>query len=364
MTQDVKTATDIALLTGDKSRVSALALGHSDKQAIRKQFENRVAGYRHYFESDGEIFMPSLQIPAHLVGVCSLAVAASGGMAAVIGVPVALAAFAIGAGLGQVNAINRGTAFARAEEELPYVRSAIASRLQSLQQYSVSERQQEIVKLIEGYLAGGGLLSLALKDESEIKEAQKEEWRMQCAAAGYLANIPKEIMAQASDQLVITALQLRAVINSDKGGAEALQASCFRLDLRHEEHRALLREKLLAAHRNAALGEQADFPRIQLPDYMEHEDIKNLEVGVGGRILRAIAAPLFIYHDKKAMNRVRNMEIPDWFFTDVQTPALRGVEDIGGKVRVYEQKAGVTLDLPAIRGWKGARAVRKIAPPR
>jgi hypothetical protein len=199
------------------------------------------------------------------------------------------------------------------------------------QRKAYSEKQDRLVEMAEAHLAKGGLL-----DET---------------ALSYLAAIPPSKLQGASDQLAISVLQIRSMLDyirsrridldGERGVPKPACFADFKLSPRQPEHRPILRAKLEENRFRIAEDEGPQFaePQIVMPESQRQSGRE--------KFARYLGAAFFIKGDRE---RAASFEMPS--LAPVEVPALRQVESLGKIIGNYERAHG-RLDLPALRGWGG-----------
>jgi hypothetical protein len=175
--------------------------------------------------------------------------------------------------------------------------------------------------------------------------------------AAWIANLSRQDIKQATDQLAITVYQIRKLLaharcasfNSDgsKSVSRPLAFADLRLDPNFPPHRAYLRERLAAADEHI---EEDNYPYIKVS---ELEGMSSVKTGFWNAV-KNYAAPW-----EAAKRRRQQMEIELPRYKDVEAHVIFPVADFAEALETYEA-TNPPLDLPALRGWKGG--VRKALP--
>jgi hypothetical protein len=196
--------------------------------------------------------------------------------------------------------------------------------MEDAQRTAYSRQKQAVRDAAERHLADGKLLI-----------AEDLAW---------IANLDPASLAGASDELAVTALQARRALSCARKPEKTLVHTFATLNLNPEmgPNRAYLREKLLAAD-NAI--EEDNYPAIQKCELPEHAALKPGKL----RILKEALIPF----SARALRReFKNAQLPQ--IPEILVPLIEPVAGVAGAVAAYESENG-PLDLPALRGWKGAR---------
>jgi hypothetical protein len=199
------------------------------------------------------------------------------------------------------------------------------------QRKAYSEKQDRLVLVADEHLAGGGLLD--------------------AEAMSYLAAIPLSKLSAASDQLAISVMQIRSMLDyvrsrrialdGERGVPKPARFADFKLSPRVPEHRPILRERLSENRFSIVEDEPPPFaePEIEMPESRRQPRKE--------KIARYFGAAFFLKSDRE---RAASFEMPG--IAPVEIPALRQVENLGKIIENYERAHG-RLDLPAMRGWGG-----------
>lgn len=200
------------------------------------------------------------------------------------------------------------------------------------QRKAYSEKQDRLVAIADEHLAKGGLL-----DET---------------ALSYLAVIDPVKLRSASDQLAITTMQIRTMLDYIRsrridldGERRVPKPACFadfKLSARVPEHRPILRAKLTENRFSIVEDEPPAFvePEIIMPESAKQTKKE--------RVARWLGSAFFLKGDRE---RATGFEAPQ--FAPAEVPALRNVANLETIIENYERAHG-KLDLPAMRGWGGA----------
>jgi hypothetical protein len=213
-----------------------------------------------------------------------------------------------------------------------WVHETLQPAFEKAQKQAYQAQKLQIIAAAEQHLGKGGLLGLE--------------------DGAWLANLDPQALEGATDQLAITVLQIRKMLahercvsfNADgsKSVGKAVGFAGQKLDACNIQHRSYLRKQL--AEEDPGIAEDS-YPALQKGELVEAPKLRS----GWGPALKSFFVP---FYAKALRNEYANAQMPR--FKDIEAQPLEPVADFSAAIERYEAQ-NRPLDLPAMRGWKGAQ---------